>query len=123
MIKISEVTAEQRLCELAQRFAVPYFRGDRGFVMTEEGDIGFAVIGLERTEVRIRGIAAPAQPFAYYDLLTRAVLNVLRDFNPIKIVIDKQSEYFASFGFKREGENMAMISTDIQLNGNCCAKE
>lgn len=123
MIRIREVTEGQNLAALARRFALPYFTGDRGFVMTEDGPIGFAVIGLERAEVHIRGIAAPELPFAYYDLLTRALLNVLRDFSPIKIVVGENNDYFARFGFRSEGEKMTVVSTDIQLKGCCGGKE
>ena len=122
MIKVKEVTDVAVLEQLESQYDCGYQEGDRGLLMSEnDKSLGFAVMGLVKTFVEIKGIKInPDLTFPYEDLLTRSLLAVLRDFNPIVVRIKSDKKYYERFGFVKNGDYYEMITTDINLAGTCC---
>ncbi len=122
MIKIKEITDVSRLTDLERIYKCGYAEGDRGLLMSEnDQNLGFAVMGLVKTFVEIKGVRInDSLSFPYLDLLTRSLLAVIRDFNPIWVRIKSEDKYYERFGFKKKGEYYEIISTEINLAGSCC---
>lgn len=121
MIVIKEEVDLSVLKTANNAFDCGFAEGDRAFVMRESDEIiGFAVISLVKTYVLIKDIKVKdGLPFGYYDLLTRSVLAVLRDFDPITVKINKTDAYYKGFGFTQSDDGMEVITTDINLKGSC----
>lgn len=121
----------------AEKFGVELNGFQRVFIMREDddsgnkNDIGAGVLELDRGTVFIKHIITD-KPFLYFDLLTRSLLAEALDMPNIYIKIKKdtvrQAEvsagngYFLRFGFKENGENLEVLSNDIDLSGSCCNK-
>jgi len=123
MIKVKEITDISVLTELENKFSCGYVQGDRGLLMSEnDQQLGFAVMGLVKTVVEIKGIKLKESlGFPYKDLLTRSLLAVLRDFNPIIVRVKSDDKYYEMFGFVKNGDYYEIVTTDINLAGSCCA--
>lgn len=127
MLEIYEITGTDRVEKLSEKFGVEATPMDRAFVMEDTAlgrEIGLGVIGLVGGTVIIKSLyVEQGQPFFSYDLLVRAVLNVLRNFAPIKVKLPKTDVYFERFGFKQVEGGMEVVSDEINLSGYCGAKE
>ncbi len=124
MVEVYEIDFE-RARESAKNFKTTANSSHRFFIMEEEdSEVGFAAVGLEGKDVVVKEIITN-KPFAYFDLLTRTALNVLKNLpSPIDIVIDnsiidKQPQYFFRFGFKQINNRVVAKNIDIDLSGTC----
>lgn len=123
MIEVYEIDYE-RAKESAKNFGTIANIGDRFFIMEEKGEIGFATVGLCGKDVIIKEVITD-KPFAYFDLLTRTVLNALKNLpNSVNVfvsqkVIELKPEYFFRFGFRKTDDCLVVNNIDIDLSGTC----
>ncbi len=122
MFEIHEITDENKIKQCCSRFAIPFAEGCRGFILIDEGkEVGFGAIALKGAVVELIGVAVdPSHPRSYWDLLNRAVLNVVRNFEgPIKVHVTSNDDYYLSLGFKKTSDGYEVLSPDIDLSGEC----
>lgn len=130
MIEVYEING-LRAIDCAKMFGVELNAAERVFVMHEDGDIGAGVLQLDKGVVIIKHIITD-KPFLYFDLLVRSMLAAVRDMRGIKIRIKMDSVkagqiginpekdgYFLKFGFTKQGDFLEVLSSDINLSGNC----
>lgn len=123
MFEVHEITEKERLIRSCKSFKMPYTDGCRGFILIDEGkDVGLGIIALNKATVELVGVTVDSSyPKSYWDLLNRAVLNVVKNFGaPIKIHVDSEDDYYLNLGFKKcpNGGYEAM-NFDVDLSGEC----
>lgn len=122
MFEIHEIIDENKIKQCCARFDVPCFTGCRGFILIDEGkEVGFGAIALKGAVVELVGVKVlPSHPRSYWDLLNRAVLNVVRNFEgEIKVFVAGNDDYYLSLGFEKVENGYEVMSSDIDLSGEC----
>jgi hypothetical protein len=118
VIEIKEI--KNNKIAAAGDFDVAISEADRLFIMSENGNIGIGILSKSENEVIIRHIKVTDKPFQSYDLMTRTLLNAVRDMD-ITVKIDFFDPYFERFGFKKIGDKMTIKAKDINFKGDCHA--
>ncbi|MCL2675020.1 MAG: hypothetical protein FWE84_00275 [Firmicutes bacterium] len=124
MVEVFEISGI-RAQECGEKFGFVVNSACRVFVMQENGDIGAGVLMLDGGVVWIKQVVTNS-PFAYYDLLARTLLAVVRNMTGMMVRVKKAYENiikaidhtcFLQFGFVDCGEYLEILSDDINF---CC---
>lgn len=110
MFEIREV--KENCDSLVKKFCLDEFSINERVFALYEGDVkGIAVIELQGGAVLIKAVT-DCGSFGYKDALIRALLAVIKNFNPICVKV-KSEEYYLRFGFNGLGEFMQIMSDKI----------
>ena len=126
MFTIKECTERERACAecdtengttcaLAARLCACAEKGDRIFVLNENGPRVVGVLGLRHGKVIVKGVCGDIDE-QYRDLMIRALLNACTFMNPITVRGDSTDGYFKRFGFVEKDGGMEVKNTDIRFH-------
>lgn len=122
---ISVYEEKKYLENLSEKFNCFIGTADRCYVADIGDDIVAIAVVYFGIEIIIKSIRVSNVKFKeqFHDLITRSILNIIKNGETDRVIIEDVNSYYEQFGFEVKGEYMFCLNKNIVLKGNCCKED